>query len=73
MAAWLQILIVLSGAGAATAIAALLIHALKQAGRDGAERDAAEHATRVAKRQGEIMAEQREPDDAAQRLDRGTF
>ena len=73
MAAWLQILIVLSGAGAATAIAALLIHALKQAGRDDAARLNAERAARAAQRQSEIMAEQREPDDAAQRLDRDTF
>ena len=70
---WLPALIAGAGTVIVICIVVLVMRALKQAGRDEAERTAAEQAARIARRQGEIMAEQREPDDAAQRLDRGTF
>ena len=47
--------------------------ALRDAGRGEARAERAEADLRIAKRQGEIMIEQRTSEDAAQRLDRGDF
>ncbi len=54
-------------------LGALIIWLLRQAGKDAAEAKQAEADLALAKKQAEIMAEQRTQEDAITRLDRGTF
>lgn len=67
MSLW-QILLALVGGGVAVALGKLAIDALRKAGADAARADRAEQDRQVARRQGEVMAEQRTVDDAQRAL-----
>ncbi len=73
MSVWLQILLALVGGGAFVALGALGIKALRAAGADAARADRAEADLATAKKQADVMAQQRTIDDAADRLARGDF
>lgn len=64
MPVWLQVLLALVGGGVFVALGKLGIDALRKAGADAARAERASQDLAVAKRQGEIMGEQKTVDDA---------
>jgi hypothetical protein len=68
-----QIMLALCGSGVLVGIAALVIRNLREGGADKGRADRAEQDLIVAKKQGEIIAEQRTTEDAASCLDSGAF
>lgn len=73
MAAWLQALVVLVGGGVVVSIVALARGWARELGADAERAESAQADLRVAREQGEIIAEQRTIEDAASRMDDGTF